>query len=127
MATLNILFCIILTLLSSIYAQGDLPCVIDYGTVNETIPDFVCEMGHWPDANSLVNGDWMVSRSTHYGSTAGGACGYENVPNCWSPGGSCGTVPTAIQTSPYAGLYAAPQGDYYTQLEIIYHVENVLR
>jgi len=97
--------------LSCIYGQGDLPCTVG----NETIPDYVCENGYWPNADSEIDGDWIVSRSTHYGSTAGGACGYDNVPNCYYPGASC-DIPMEIQTTPYAGQYAAPQGDYYTQL-----------
>ena len=38
--------------------------------------------------DTLIDGDWIVSRSTHYGGTSGGACGYGNIPNCYIVNGS---------------------------------------
>ena len=73
------------------------------------IPDSICGPGNWSWANDDIEGDWVVSRSTHYGGTSGGACAYGNIPNCY--GDNCkGVVPDDITSSPMAGNYAAPQG-----------------
>eukprot|EP01084_Bolivina_argentea_P309999 536284_1 len=78
------------------------------------IPDSICGPGNWSWANNDINGDWVVSRSTHYGGTSGGACAYGNIPNCY--GDNCqGTVPDQITHSAMAGNYAAPQGDFFAQ------------
>ena len=84
------------------------------------IPNSECERGNWSKSYDLEEDVWYPSRSTHYGGTSGGACGYGNVPNCYSGSNStlkegCDGVPADILNSPYAGNYAAPQGDYYAQ------------
>ena len=47
------------------------------------IPESECQPGYWPNEDNIIDGDWIVSRSTHYGGTSGGACGYGNIPNCY--------------------------------------------
>jgi len=86
------------------------------GQCPSPIPESECLAGTWPDADKDINGGWLPSRSTHYGGTSGGACGFGNTPNCWNPGNPCPGVPDVIANSPYAGLYTAPQGNYYAQL-----------
>jgi hypothetical protein len=79
-----------------------------------------CRAGQWPDAdNSIDDGKWLPSRSTHYGLTSAGACGFGVAPNCWSGNadGACDRVPEDLSSSQMAGMYAAPQGNYYTQEE----------
>jgi len=76
-----------------------------------------CKAGDWKSANL---GAWFPSRSTHYGFTSAGACGFGLAPNCYlgsSQFPDCASVPEALKTNVMAGMYAAPQGDYYSQVD----------
>eukprot|EP00727_Mastigamoeba_balamuthi_P009840 m51a1_g5479 hypothetical protein (744) ;mRNA; r:297564-300698 len=77
-------------------------------------PFSICEPGRWPCADVEMGGEWWPSRSTHYGSTSGGACGMDDFPNC-ATGSSCGGAPSVVLDNVYAGKYCAPQGDYFAQ------------
>lgn len=114
------------------------------GTSNcVSIPLSECQAGYWPDSNSQTGDkNWIYSRSTHYGGTPAGACGYANVPNCYADSTTmskgiknnkekindidkkkdsqlqdytCDGIPDDVLNSKIAGYYAAPQGDYYAQ------------
>eukprot|EP00727_Mastigamoeba_balamuthi_P013006 m51a1_g8328 hypothetical protein (426) ;mRNA; f:159329-160754 len=75
-----------------------------------------CLAGSWQCADSEIDGDFWPSRSTHYGRTEAGACGFSIAPNCRSASDTgCQDVPADILADPAAGKYAAPQGDYYAQ------------
>ena len=132
---------LITTLLYSTNSQSDTECGGWCKNIDESsscsgcegtsncvpIPESECQRGNWSKSYDLELDEWYPSRSTHYGGTSGGACGYGNVPNCYSgsnsssPGEGCDGVPSDIMNSAYAGNYAAPQGDYYAQ-----NIQNIM-
>jgi chitodextrinase len=87
--------------------------------------------GIWPEVHSVsTNEPWHYSRSTHFGLTNGGACGFGYYGLCnnkttWTDpnlAAACTAFCTAypaLCTDPanisLRGNFAAPQGNYYTQ------------
>ena len=82
-----------------------------------------------PKSFSPINSNWHYSRSTHFGITFGGACGFGLYQACGNNIGLtgsndiickqfCTNFPDLCYEPPnisYRGNYAAPQGNYYTQ------------
>jgi hypothetical protein len=85
-----------------------------------------CKSGEWPEVHSVSAGEpWHYSRSTHFGLTSGGACGFGLYGLCTSQykfndacDAFCKAYP-ALCTDPAGttlrGNFAAPPGNYYTQ------------
>lgn len=45
-------------------------------------PQAACEPGDFPESDYMIaEGEWLPMRSTHYGGTDAGACGYYRYPN----------------------------------------------
>ncbi|ORY01827.1 putative swollenin [Clohesyomyces aquaticus] len=100
-----------------------------------TPPSEMCKSGTmWPEVHSVGSGEkWHYSRSTHYGITSAGACGYGLYGMCTRGGskepwvddmlrGACDAFCTAYpalcqdpEGVRLRGNFAAPNGDYYTQ------------
>jgi hypothetical protein len=87
--------------------------------------------GEWPEVHSVSTAEpWHFSRSTHFGLTSGGACGFGMYGLCTTRfrftdaalaaqcDAFCKAYP-ALCTDPSGttlrGNFAAPQGNYYTQ------------
>ncbi len=92
-----------------------------------------CISGEWPEVHCVGDDEpWHYSRSTHYGITNGGACGFGYYGICTTADKFQDTDPTlaakcdafckaypALCQDPAGitlrGNFAAPQGNYYTQ------------
>ncbi|KAF4161809.1 hypothetical protein CNMCM6936_002962 [Aspergillus lentulus] len=95
----------------------------------------MCKSGTmWGEQRTVTsNEDWHYSRSTHFGLTSGGACGFglyglctkNSVTASWTDpmlGSTCDAFCTAYPllckdpaNVTFRGNFAAPNGDYYTQ------------
>ncbi|KAH2703784.1 hypothetical protein KXV24_003968, partial [Aspergillus fumigatus] len=95
----------------------------------------MCKSGTmWGEQHTVTsNEDWHYSRSTHFGLTSGGACGFglyglctkNSVTASWTDpmlGSTCDAFCTAYpllckdpDNVTLRGNFAAPNGDYYTQ------------
>jgi expansin (peptidoglycan-binding protein) len=85
-----------------------------------------CMSGVWPEVHSLATADpWHFSRSTHYGNTQAGACGFgmygicsaasRNTPQCTA---FCTAYPKLCADpsgTTLRGNIGAPPGNYYSQ------------
>ena len=89
-----------------------------------------CKSGEWPEVHAVgADEPWHFSRSTHYGLTSGGACGFDlyglctasssfngaTLPQCAA---FCAAYPDLCRDPPgttLRGNFAAPPGNYYTQ------------
>ncbi|ORY08918.1 Non-catalytic module family expansin [Clohesyomyces aquaticus] len=100
-----------------------------------TPPAAMCKSGNmYPEVHSVSTDEkWHYSRSTHFGLTSGGACGYGLYGLCtkgsktssWTDpmlGSTCDAFCKAYPTlckdpssTTLRGNFAAPNGDYYTQ------------
>lgn len=100
-----------------------------------TPPAAMCKSGAmYPEVHSVSNNEaWHYSRSTHFGLTSGGACGFGlyglctqgSVTASWTDawlGSTCTAFCTAYpvlcqdpSNTTLRGNFAAPNGDYYTQ------------
>ena len=90
---------------------------------------FACRSGDWGNDFSEIPNEFHYSRSTHFGLTFGGACGFGLYQACHSDikyddetnalcDAFCKAYPTLCKDPEgytYRGNYAAPQGNYYTQ------------
>ena len=96
----------------------------------KTMDSFACRSGDWGfDFNDISN-EFHYSRSTHFGLTFGGACGFGLYQVCGDAikytdeatakycDAFCKAYPSLCEDpagQTYRGNYAAPQGNYYTQ------------
>ena len=90
---------------------------------------FACRSGDWGFDFSDIPNEFHYSRSTHFGLTFGGACGFGLYQACSSDinydeqtnamcDAFCKAYPTLCEDPvgyTYRGNFAAPQGNYYTQ------------
>ncbi len=91
-----------------------------------TVNEKACKSGEWPEVHSVSDSEpWHFSRSTHFGLTSGGACGFGLYGLCTNQyqfnsacDAFCKAYP-ALCTDPAGttlrGNFAAPPGNYYTQ------------
>jgi hypothetical protein len=91
-----------------------------------TIDAKACKSGEWPEVHSVSEVEpWHDSRSTHYGLTSGGACGFGLYGLCTSQyrfsdacDAFCKAYPDLCADpagTTLRGNFAAPPGNYYTQ------------
>ena len=96
----------------------------------KVMDSFACRSGDYGFDFSEIPNDFHFSRSTHFGLTFGGACGFGLYQVCSSEinypdqatsklcDAFCKAYPSLCQEPEgisYRGNYAAPQGNYYTQ------------
>jgi hypothetical protein len=90
-----------------------------------------CKSGEWPEVHGVTADEpWHFSRSTHFGLTPGGACGFGLYGLCntkfkFSDSAQAGACDAFCKAYPalcadpasttLRGNFAAPQGNYYTQ------------
>ena len=96
-----------------------------------TVDSKGCISGEWPEVHAVSDDEpWHYSRSTHYGLTSGGACGFGLYGLCTSRqdftdanlasqcDAFCKAYPQLCADpadTTLRGNFAAPQGNYYTQ------------
>jgi hypothetical protein len=112
-------------------SEGCGGCGGDASPLCVTVNAKACKSGEWPEVHSVSDAEpWHFSRSTHYGLTQGGACGFGLYGLCTSNaafndanlGAQCAAFCKAYPTlcadpagTTLRGNFAAPPGNYYTQ------------
>jgi hypothetical protein len=107
-------------------SEGCGSCGGDASPLCVIVDERACKSGEWPEVHSVsVAEPWHYSRSTHFGLTSGGACGFGLYGLCTNQyrfndacDAFCKAYP-ALCTDPAGttlrGNFAAPPGNYYTQ------------
>jgi len=91
-----------------------------------TVDSSLCKSGVWPEVHDASDQPWKYSRSTHFGLTYGGACGFGLYGLCtpkFNETGAlcqrfCEKYPDLCADPPNTtlrGNFCAPNGNYYTQ------------
>ena len=104
--------------------------LIDNVCCPENMDSFACRSGDWGYDFYDIPNEFHYSRSTHFGLTTGGACGFGLYQVCGSDlkyndeatdnmcDAFCKAYPSLCEDPEghtYRGNFAAPQGNYYTQ------------